>query len=142
MVTKKGASGLGDELFMSYGIMGGRQQPQAHVQVLLNLLHRSHHPQSALDAPRFCVGGPYPDPEGSGASAWYNKTVCIEEGISDEAYEQLKAMGHDVERVTGAERILFGKGQLIKQEHDKRTGVRVYVAGSDPRGDGVALPML
>ncbi|KZP02024.1 hypothetical protein FIBSPDRAFT_158140, partial [Athelia psychrophila] len=40
----------GEELFLSYGVMGGYMQPQGHVQVLLNIL-RGFTAQAALDAP-------------------------------------------------------------------------------------------
>ncbi|KAJ2844926.1 hypothetical protein J3B02_004823, partial [Coemansia erecta] len=46
---------VGDDLFMSYGIMGGFNQPQAHLQVLLNTVCFGMDPQHALDAPRICI---------------------------------------------------------------------------------------
>ena len=49
MLTKDGA------LYASFGIMGGYMQPQAHLQVLSNLVDRDLNPQKALDMPRFCL---------------------------------------------------------------------------------------
>lgn len=96
-----------------------------------------------MDAPRFCVGGSHSSGlDGTGESAFYNGVVAIEEGIKPEVVERLVAMGHRIEVVSGAERILFGKGQIILKTMDERTGRRVFVAGSDPRGDGVALPQI
>ncbi|KAK4049622.1 lipin Ned1 [Microbotryomycetes sp. JL221] len=129
----------GDELLASFGVMGGRMQPQGHVQTLSNLLHLSHNPQAALDAPRFCVGGPYPSTTGP---LYFNGPVSLEEGVKQETVDALAAKGHQVEIVGGKDRILFGKGQQIVRTVDRRTGRRVWVAGSDPRGDGCALPML
>src|SRR5699024_1781911 len=37
-----------------FGIMGGYMQPQAHMQVVMNLADFGLNPQAALDAPRFC----------------------------------------------------------------------------------------
>ncbi|KAL8803253.1 MAG: hypothetical protein Q9182_003284 [Xanthomendoza sp. 2 TL-2023] len=117
-----------------YGIMGGFIQPQGHVQVLLNMLTFKHNPQAALDAPRICIGAGLPD-QGEVMS----RTVYLEEGISEEVAGELRGMGHQVEISRGWERKVFGKGQVIRcHEEDGRL---VYSAGSDPRGDGAAVPV-
>lgn len=127
----------GDELFMSFGVMGGAMQPQGHLQVLVNMLHHKHHPQKAIDAPRFCIGSvslnkPNPEP-------FYNRIIALEHGVKQEVFDKLKEMGHDVEYVRGNEQVVFGKGQMILQIKDEKTGKRVWAAGSDPRGDGCAM---
>jgi gamma-glutamyltranspeptidase/glutathione hydrolase len=86
----------GDELFLSYGVMGGFMQPQGHVQVLLNML-RGMSPQSALDAPRFCISAGSPDSEikDSGQKAGdINSEVYLEEGIPSATLEKLKGMSN------------------------------------------------
>ncbi|WVQ82801.1 gamma-glutamyltransferase [Cryptococcus sp. DSM 104549] len=130
----------GDELYMSFGVMGGAMQPQGHLQTFLNIIHRSHHAQAALDAKRFCIGGvtwAFPGPV-----PFYNDHVAIEDGISPEVVEKLREMGHNLKVVKGQEQVVFGKGQIILRTVDKRTGKRVWAAGSDPRGDGCALPLI
>ncbi|WRT63196.1 gamma-glutamyltransferase [Kwoniella shivajii] len=130
----------GDELFMSFGVMGGAMQPQGHLQTFLNIVHRSHHAQGALDAKRFCLGGlAWSVP---GDVPFYNDHVAIEYGISPETIDQLKEMGHNVKVIKGSEQVVFGKGQIILRTIDKRSGKRVWAAGSDPRGDGCALPQI
>ena len=81
----------GDELFLSYGVMGGFMQPQGHVQVLLNML-RGFTPQAALDAPRFCIsaGSPETQDQQTGQAGDINSEVYIEEGIPDGVLEELK----------------------------------------------------
>lgn len=105
-----------------------------------NLIHHRHHAQAALDAPRFLVGGGRPGNVGD--VKWWNRTVALEHGIPDAVVDELKSMGHQVEVYKGNDRIHFGKGQLIVQQKDKKTGKRVWAAGSDPRGDGAALAQL
>ncbi|KAJ5646303.1 hypothetical protein N7490_002675 [Penicillium lividum] len=115
-----------------YGVMGGFMQPQGHVQVLLNMLAFGYHPQAALDSPRICVKAP--------TSEDHDRTVCVEEGISEEAIEGLRRLGHKIEVLKGWERSMFGRGQIIRLHYDDDQ--LVYSAGSDPRGDGMAFPLL
>lgn len=113
-----------------YGVMGGFMQPQGHVQVLLNQLLFKHTPQAALDAPRLCIGG----------QEAVDSVVSLEEGISVEAVEGLKKMGHHVEVVKGMGRSVFGRGQIIRWHLDPVEGSGVWSAGGDMRGDGAAVP--
>jgi len=117
-----------------YGVMGGFMQPQGHVQVLLNMLTFKYNPQAALDAPRICIGAGMPD-----QGKVLDPTVYLEEGITRETFDKLKAMGHKVEMVKGHKRGLFGRGQVIRCHIED--GKYVYSAGSDPRGDGAAHPV-
>ena len=119
MVTREDGS-----LYASYGVMGGFMQPQGHVQVLSALVDDGLDPQSALDLPRFCI-----DVEESGGR------VALEEGIPDEVISDLEKLGHPVYSVSGYDRSLFGRGQVILR--DAETGV--LCAGSDPRADGCAM---
>ncbi|KAI4212203.1 MAG: hypothetical protein LQ351_005072 [Letrouitia transgressa] len=113
-----------------YGVMGGFMQPQGHVQVLLNMLTFKYNPQTALDAPRICVGPAY--------GKTLDRAVYLEEGIGENVANELAALGHEVEIVRGYERGLFGRGQVIRCHMED--GRHVYSAGSDPRGDGAAVP--
>jgi gamma-glutamyltranspeptidase/glutathione hydrolase len=81
-------------------------------------------PQAALDRPRFCLLDG--DPAGN---------IGIEEGMPGATLSQLAEIGHRIYPVTGFDRTLFGRGQVILR--DPVTGV--LVGGSDPRGDGLAM---
>ena len=43
------------EPVLSFGIMGGSMQPQAHLQTMVRLLDYGQNPQACLDAPRWRV---------------------------------------------------------------------------------------
>ena len=126
MLTKNG------ELLASFGIMGGFMQPQAHLQILSNMVDLGHNPQQALDMPRFCLnvnGGGGVGSEDPGGE------VYLEKGFSFDEMASLRLKGHKISPVNGRQRIVFGGGQIIHRNPD--TGV--LVAGSDPRKDGCAI---
>lgn len=114
--------GEGESLYASYGVMGGFMQPQGHVQVLSALKDAGLDPQSALDLPRFCL-----DADSAGGK------VDIEEGMPIATVDALREMGHPLNEVSGYERAVFGRGQVIL-----RNEVGVLCGGSDPRADGYA----
>lgn len=118
MVTRE----ADNSLYASYGVMGGFMQPQGHVQVLSALKDGNLDSQSALDLPRFCI-----DVDETGGK------VAIEEGMPVETIDKLKKMGHPIYEVSGYNRALFGRGQVILQDENK-----VLIGGSDPRADGCA----
>ena len=111
-----------NSLYASYGVMGGFMQPQGHVQVLSALKDAELDPQSALDLPRFCL-----DAESSGGR------VDIEEGMPTATVNALREMGHPLNEISGYERAVFGRGQVILRDE-----AGVLCGGSDPRADGYA----
>ncbi|KAJ5899213.1 Gamma-glutamyltranspeptidase [Penicillium taxi] len=117
-----------------YGVMGGFMQPQGHVQVLLNMLAFGYHPQAALDSPRICIAAPVSNGKEN------DGTIYVEEGISQSSIEGLQLLGHKIKVLNGWDRAMFGRGQIIRLHYDE--GQLVHSAGSDPRGDGLAFPVL
>jgi gamma-glutamyltranspeptidase/glutathione hydrolase len=115
-----------EELYASFGVMGGFMQPQGHLQVFLGLVEDGLDPQSALDQPRFCIM----NGEAGGG-------VALEEGISPRVISRLAEMGHPVEPVSGHGRAVFGRGQVILRDAESGT----LWGGSDPRADGCAMSL-
>jgi gamma-glutamyltranspeptidase/glutathione hydrolase len=122
--------------------MGAFMQPQGQVQTILNMKHFKSNPQHALDLPRICVAPPKSSPGASGNAYTFTdvtqSSLFLEDGISEEVIEELRAKGHTCHSVKGYERALFGRGQIIRSRIDPRTGHKVLAAGSDPRADGHA----
>ncbi|MFN2216247.1 MAG: gamma-glutamyltransferase family protein [Anaerolineales bacterium] len=114
-------------LFGAMGVMGGFMQPQGHLQVFLSLACDHMDPQASLDLPRFCIE------DGTSAGK-----VALEEGMPQETISGLKLLGHEINVVSGYERALFGRGQIILRDSESA----VLTAGSDPRADGCAMTLL
>ena len=113
----------GDQLLMSYGVMGGDIQAQGHVQVLVNLVDRGMNLQEAIDAPRVrYISG---------------RGVMLEEELTDAVIDGLVARGH--QRVLPPAGVthttLMGGGQAIMI--DPSTGA--LLGASDQRKDGLAI---
>lgn len=132
LVTRGGAENR--QLHYVYGVMGGFMQPQGHVQVLMNMEIFGMDPQQALDAPRVCIGAAMVED-----ADVPDRTVYLEEGITQETVAGLEKLGHKV-KVLNRFNAVFGRGQIIKCGKDEGSGRWVYSAGSDPRGDGCAMP--
>ncbi len=105
---------------MSFGVMGGPMQPQGHLQMFVRTVLWNENPQAAADAPRWRVV------EG--------RTVAVEDAMPNAITDGLKAMGHEVTRTPPEASFSFGGAQLAWRLDDGH-----YVAGSDPRKDGLAL---
>ena len=98
-----------------FGVMGGPMQPQAHLQVISNLIDYRLNPQATIDTPRW---------------QWMdNKNVLVEHGFPKHIAEGLSRMGHQVKYDMGA--ATFGRGQIIWR--DQETGT--YFGGTDGRTD-------
>jgi gamma-glutamyltranspeptidase/glutathione hydrolase len=98
-----------------FGIMGGPMQPQAHLQVLSNLIDFNLNPQAALDAPRW---------------QWVEgKKILLEQGFPLPAAAALSRRGHQVSYEHNE--TSFGRGQIIL-----RLANGSYLAGTEPRADG------
>jgi gamma-glutamyltranspeptidase/glutathione hydrolase len=125
MITKdvERADGQGHQLFASFGVMGGFMQPQGHLQVASALIDDGVDPQEALDRPRFIIK------DGTAGGG-----IGLEAGILKDTIIRLGEMGHTIEEISGYERSIFGRGQVIIR--DAQSGV--LCGGSDLRADGCA----
>ncbi len=109
---------------MSFGIMGGDMQPQAHMQTLVRMLDYRQNPQAACDAPRW---------------RFFGGTVNAEPGFDPATADGLRALGHQIAPFTDSYQD-YGAGQFIwrMDEGDGDPSVTGYAAASDPRRDGQA----
>jgi gamma-glutamyltranspeptidase/glutathione hydrolase len=113
-------------LLCPFGVMGGMMQPQGHLQVVSGLIDEGLDPQSALDKPRFQLTAGNPQ-----------APVLFEAESDPETARKLAEIGHHIRDVAGRGRATFGLGQVIV-----RDTAGVLWGGSDPRGDGCAVPAL
>lgn len=112
------------EPVMTFGVMGGEMQPQGHVQIVNNLIDFGMNLQEAGDAARYRhIGSSQP----TGTAMEDGGTLTLESGISDEIYNKLEAMGHNVQR--GG---FFGGYQAIWWDAENK----VYHGATEMRKDG------
>lgn len=123
MVTKDG------QLFMAFGTPGGDQQPQAMVQVFLNIVVWGMDPQAAINAPRF-ESRNYPD--SFSPHPYYPGRILIEQAIGDLA-PALSKMNYKV-KILPPPAITMGAVCAIIR--DPATGR--LIGGADPREESAA----
>jgi gamma-glutamyltranspeptidase/glutathione hydrolase len=122
MVTRDG------ELYMAFGTPGGDQQPQAMVQVFLNIVVWGMDPQEAINAPRFKSRN---FPDSFSPHQYYPGRLLIEETLTDRA-EALEKQGYDV-RILKPPAVVMGAVCAIRKLEDG-----TLVGGADPREEAIA----
>jgi gamma-glutamyltranspeptidase / glutathione hydrolase len=113
--------------FLCFGAMGGATQPQAHAQIVANIVDFKMNLQEAGDAPRLVHTGSS-DP--TGVRMKTGGQVFLESGFPYESVRGLIERGHQVGWARGG----FGGYQAIG--YDPATGV--FRGASDSRKDGLA----
>ncbi len=113
--------------WLSFGVMGGSLQPQAHAQIIINMIDFGMNLQAAGDAPRI-RHKESSQPTGEHMSAGGH--ILLESGFSEVTVEGLKSRGHDVRYLRGE----FGGYQAILRDHENA----VYIGASESRKDGHA----
>jgi len=113
--------------WLSFGVMGGGTQPQAHAQIIVNLVDFGMNLQEAGDAPRILHTG---SSEPTGTVMTGGGTAYLETGIAYEVRRELTEMGHRIQIDVGD----FGGYQAIM--FDPVQGV--YYGASESRKDGQA----
>jgi gamma-glutamyltranspeptidase/glutathione hydrolase len=106
---------------MSFGIMGGNMQPQAHMQTIVRMLAHRQQPQAACDAPRWRFD--------------HGLSIDVEMTMDPRTAAALVERGHRVAVLQDSYQD-FGAGQFIWRLGDP--AVEGYVAASDSRRDGLA----
>ncbi|MDH4107231.1 MAG: gamma-glutamyltransferase [Gammaproteobacteria bacterium] len=121
----------GEVPLMAFGVMGGFLQPQAHVQVLVNVLDLGMNVQEAGDAARFVHSG---SSQPTGARMSDGGRVLMEAGVADAVVEELERRGHRIDH--GVRPYVGAVGGYQAVWRDPATGV--YRGASEMRFDGAA----
>ncbi len=111
-----------DGTHIAFGVMGGWNQAQAHVQFVSNVVDHGLNIQAALEAPRVTK------------LTFEGRDVMVEGRLSASVRSELEARGHEL-LVQGDYSSLMGGGQSVMCG---ASGVNV--GASDPRKDGAAVP--
>lgn len=113
--------------WLAFGVMGGATQPQAHVQIMCNLLDFGMNLQEAGDAPRLVHSG---SSQPTGERMRDGGELYLETGFASDSVRELVERGHRVMRKISP----FGGYQAIAWEAHKK----VYAGASESRKDGQA----
>ena len=111
--------------FMSFGVMGGATQPQAHAQIIINMVDFGLNLQEAGDAPRIVHSG---SSQPTDEIMKDGGTLSLESGFGKTIEDKLTAIGHTIKYEKG----IFGGYQAIMLKNG------VYYGASETRKDGQA----
>ncbi len=115
------------EPFLSFGVMGGATQPQAHAQIVINIVDFGMNLQEAGDAPRILHSG---SSQPTGEEMRDGGVVSLETGTPYASIRDLVQRGHEMTWQVGP----YGGYQAIGWNPE--TGV--YAGASESRKDGHA----
>ena len=111
--------------YLSFGVMGGATQPQAHAQIIINLIDFGYNLQEAGDAPRLVHSG---SSQPTDEIMLDGGSLSLETGFGIAIEEALKEKGHKLQYQKG----IFGGYQAIMIKDG------VYFGASESRKDGQA----
>jgi len=111
--------------YLSFGVMGGATQPQAHAQIIINLIDFGYNLQEAGDAPRLVHSG---SSQPTDEIMLDGGSLSLETGFGTAIEEALKEKGHKLQYQKG----IFGGYQAIMIKDG------VYFGASESRKDGQA----
>jgi gamma-glutamyltranspeptidase/glutathione hydrolase len=109
---------------MAFGLMGGSQQAQGHLQVLVDMIDMGANPQAASDAARF-------------SHYQRRNELTLESELYKALGPGLGALGHTVRQADGTE--MGGYQSITAQPGGSATTGFVYRGASDNRKDGLAI---
>jgi gamma-glutamyltranspeptidase/glutathione hydrolase len=107
----------------AFGIMGGWNQSQAHVQFVSNVIDHGMNIQAALEAARVTK------------ITFVGRDVIMESRVPEATRRALADKGHEID-LQGSFSSLVGGGQSVMRDY----GSKVNYGASDPRKDGAAIP--
>lgn len=112
-----------DDLRIGFGIMGGLNQAQAHVQFVTNIVDHQMNIQAAMEAARFTKLN------------FSGCDVMLENRVAPATVQALSAKGHQLE-MQAEFSMWMGGGQAVQ----RNLTTKVNSGSSDPRKDGAAVP--
>jgi gamma-glutamyltranspeptidase / glutathione hydrolase len=115
----------GGSLRAAFGIMGGWNQSQAHVQFVSNVVDHGMNIQAALEAARVTK------------ITFAGRDVIMESRVPESVRHTLADKGHEID-LQGSFSNLVGGGQSVMRDYT----AQVNYGASDPRKDGAAIPEL
>ena len=112
--------------FISFGVMGGATQPQAHAQIAISIIDFNLNLQEAGDAPRIVHTG---SSQPTGEVMVNGGSLSLEKAFTATIIEELKIKGHIINYQPG----IFGGYQAIMLKDG------VFYGASESRKDGHAV---